>query len=138
MNVREFNVEADYPMLAAWWKAHGWPALPAAILPKLGIVVEHCGAPVCAGFLYMDNSTGVSFLEWLTTPPDAPVKLVPTGIRVLCDFMEERARAMNYGIMLTTCRQPALARIYEKNGFAKTDEAVIHLVKVIELNPPEN
>ena len=137
MNVREFNAEADYSMLAAWWKAHGWPALPVAILPRLGIVVEHCGVPICAGFLYMDNSVGVSMLEWTTTNPDAPLKAIPTAIRVLTDFMAERAQEMNYGLMLTTCRQPALARIYEKNGFERTDEAVIHLVRVIKLNPPE-
>lgn len=134
MYLREFNADADYPMLAAWWKAHGFPALPAAILPKLGLVVEHDGKPVVAAFLYMDNSVGVCMMEWLTTAPDAPLKVIPTAIRALVDVMGQRAREMNYGVMLTTCRQAALARVFEKNGFEKTDESVIHLIKVLGLN----
>jgi GNAT superfamily N-acetyltransferase len=134
MNLREYIPE-DHPMLTAWWKAHGFPVLPAAILPKLGIVAEHDGVPVCAAFLYMDNSVGVCMLEWLTTNPQAPGKHVPGAIRALVGFMAERAGAMNYGVMLTTCRQEALARVYEKNGFTRTDDSVIHLLKVIPLNP---
>jgi len=131
MNIREFNAEADYPMLAGWWRMHEWPALPAAILPKLGIVVEHAGEPVCAAFLYMDNSVGVCMMEWLTTNPEAPLKQIPTAIRVLIDFLGQRASEMGYGIMLTTCRQAALARVFQKNGFEQTDDSVIHLVKML-------
>lgn len=135
MNLREINVVADYPTLCKWWEGHGWPTLPAAILPKLGIMVEHDGLPVCAAFLYMDNSVGVCMMEWLTTNPEAPLKAIPTAIRILIDFMADRAKDMNYGVMLTTCRQPALARVYEKNGFERTDDAVIHLIKIIPLAP---
>lgn len=133
MNLREYTPE-DHPMLTAWWKAHGFPQLPAQILPRMGYLVEHDGAPVVAGWLYMDNSVGVSMLEWVTTNPEAPVKVIPTAIRVLCDFMWERANAMDYGVMLTTCRQPALARVFEKNGFQRTDDSVIHLLRT---RPPQ-
>lgn len=133
MNLREYTPD-DHPTLTAWWKAHGFPQLPPAILPKLGIIVEHDCAPVVAAWLYMDNSVGVCMLEWLTTNPDAPLKVIPTAIRVLVDFMWERANAMDYGVMLTTCRQPALARVYEKNGFLRTDDSVIHLLKT---RPPQ-
>lgn len=133
MYLREFTT-ADYPMLCEWWKAHGFPALPLAILPRLGLVVEHESKPVVAAFLYMDNSVGVSMMEWLTTAPDAPMKVLPSAIRAICDVMKQRAREMNYGVMLTTCRQPALARVYEKNGFERTDDSVIHLIAVLGLD----
>jgi len=133
MNLREYTPE-DHPMLTTWWKAHGFPQLPQAILPKFGLIAEHEGKAVVAAWLYMDNSVGVCMLEWLTTNPETPAKFVPTAIRVLVDFMWERANAMDYGVMLTTCRQPALARIYEKNGFQRTDDGVIHLLRC---RPPQ-
>jgi N-acetylglutamate synthase-like GNAT family acetyltransferase len=135
MYLREFIAETDYPILVEWWKGHGFPVLPVAVLPKLGLVVEHDTKPIACAFLYMDNSVGVCMLEWLTTAPEAAPKAIPSAIRAIVEVMAQRAKEMNYGVMLTTCRQPALARVFEKNGFEKTDEAVIHLLKLIELQP---
>jgi hypothetical protein len=130
MNVREYTPK-DYEMLAAWWQAHEWPAVPAVILPKLGIVVEHDGAAICAGFLYMDNSVGVSMLEWVVANPEASSKRVFAGITMLVDFMSKRAVEMDYGVMLTSCRNQALAKLYRRTGFEVTDDSVVHLVKIL-------
>lgn len=118
-------------MLMRWWKAHGWPGVSKAILPKLGLIIENQGKPVVAGFLYMDNSVGVAFLEWVVGAPDATGKEIVLGIGVLVDFMGQRAKELNYGILITACRQEALVRLYEKNGFEKTDEGLTHLIKLL-------
>jgi len=36
---------------------------------------------------------------------------------------------MNYTVMLTTCKQESLAKVYEKSGFLQTDSEMIHLVQ---------
>jgi hypothetical protein len=130
MFIREYRSE-DHAMLMRWWKAHGWPGVSKAILPKLGLIIENNGKPVVAGFLYMDNSVGVAFLEWVVGSPDASGKEIVVGIGVLVDFMGKRAKQLDYGILITACRQEALVRLYEKNGFQKTDEGLTHLIKLL-------
>lgn len=119
--------EEDYPMLSEWWNGHGFTAVAQKILPPLGVV---CGESA-AGWLYMDNGgTGVAMMEWLVTNPKiGPIK----AARGLCDvvgFLKSEARRMNYGVILTTCRQDSLARMLERNGFQRTDENMIHLLGV--------
>lgn len=128
--LREYTPE-DYPVLAEWWKLHGWAAIPANILPKLGAVAVKGDVPLCAAFLYMDNSVGVCWLEWLVSNPKASPFEVMKGVRELMGFLEAQASVLGYGVMLTTCRQASLVRLYESAGFAKTDEGVTHLLKII-------
>jgi hypothetical protein len=129
MTLREINLDVDHPVLAVWWEAHKWPVVPRSVLPKLGVVTLDGDLRVAAAFLYMDNSVGVCWLEWLVTNPDATGRQSLAGIAAVTEFLAERALEMNYGVMFTTCRQPALARIYERHGFGRTDEGVIHLVR---------
>jgi len=66
MQLKEFTAD-DYETCAQWWSGHGWEPVPAVVLPKLGMMVVDDEAPICAAWLYMDNSVGVSMLEWLVT-----------------------------------------------------------------------
>jgi hypothetical protein len=129
--------DSDYPVMAAWWVAHGWQAVDKAILPKLGLVVcmqeVDCDTPIVAGWLYMDNSVGVSWMEWVVSNPNATAMQVYRGMGILIDSMRDLAKSNNYGVMLTCCRQPSLVRLYEKNGFMKTDSDVIHLISTTGL-----
>jgi len=128
-SIREINLDVDHPVLSVWWEAHGWPVVPRAILPKLGVMAMAGDLRVAAGFLYMDNSVGVSMLEWLVTNPDATGRQSLAAIGAVIGFLSERALEMDYGVMLTSCRQQGLARIFEHHGFAKTDEGIIHMVR---------
>jgi len=131
LQLREFQPD-DYPIVAGWWSAYGWSAVPYAILPKLGVVGTLGHEPAAAGWLYMDNSVGVCMLEWLVTNPYCTGKESLRVINAITEHMKSVALSMNYGVMLTTCRQPSLARVHERNGFIKTDEGMIHLVRILE------
>jgi hypothetical protein len=124
-----FDPDADYPTVQQWWIDHGWNAVPLAVLPKLGVMAEMDGTPVAAGWLYMDNSIGVSMLEWMVANPDAKPKAVYKSIKTIVEFLKTRAKDMGYSVMLTTCKQESLARVYEKTGFQRTDSEMIHLVQ---------
>lgn len=126
-----FNAEADYPMVSEWWIAHGWNAVPVGVLPKLGIIAEMDGGPVAAGWLYMDNSIGVSMLEWMVSNPEAKPKSVYRSIKAIAEFLKGQAKEFGYSVMLTTCKQESLARVYEKAGFQRTDTEMIHLVQTL-------
>lgn len=130
MYLREYQPK-DHAMLTRWWRAHGWPGVSKALLPKLGLILENNGKPIVAGFIYMDNSVGVAFLEWVVGSPDATGKEIVGGIGHLIDFAGQRVKQMGYGVLITATNKEALIRLYEKNGFQKTDEGLTHLVKVI-------
>jgi len=126
--------EDDYQMVSDWWGKHNWACVPPEILPKIGGVIyeKETGLNLTAAWLYMDNSTTVSWMEWFVSNPEATGFQVIKAHKLLLDFLERCAMDNDYGIMLTTCRQPSLSRLYEKNGFVKTDESVIHLLKVLK------
>lgn len=124
---------ADEPLHATfteWWKAHGWPGVALAILPKCGVLVEtEDGMMLAAGWLYMDNSgVGVSMMEWAVTNPKATPKQAYMAIAMLVQSVREVARALDYGVVMTTAKQHALSRCYEKNGFNVTDREMTHLI----------
>lgn len=130
--IREFDRERDYGRVCGWWKGHGWDAVPLAALPKLGAFAHRDGRDTAAAWLYMDNSVGVCMLEWLVTDPEAKPRDALRAINRITDFFTHSALAMDYGVMLATCRQASLAKVHGKNGFHKTDEGMIHLIKFLK------
>lgn len=131
--LRTIDLEKDYDMLVAWWKGHGWTALPKAALNTLGVICAVDGVDTCAAFLLMSNSTGVAMLEWLVTNPEANVRAAYLAIPTVTAFIEGEAARNNYGVLLTACRQPSLVRMYERSGFQVTDTGVTHMIKILPL-----
>ena len=117
----------DYPMLQSWWEGHGWPAVPQRVLPPLGLIY----ADTAAGWLYMDNGgTGVAMMEWLVTNPEARPLESARALANVIELLKAEAKRMEYAFILSTCRQPALARLLNRAGFATTDTEMIHLLGV--------
>ncbi len=75
MTVRPYEPDEDHVTASEWWKGHGFSPVQAALLPKLGMVVEQDRTPVAMAWLYLDNSTGVSMLEWILTNPANKAKV---------------------------------------------------------------
>jgi hypothetical protein len=126
--LRVFDPEADYETVASWWRAHEWNPVPVQVLPKLGIVAERDGVSIAAGWLYMDNSVGVGWLEWLVASPEATPRQVFQSISAVIGFIKSRAAQLGYHTLMTTCRQQSLGRLLERNGFQKTDASVSHYI----------
>ena len=101
------------------------------MLPKLGVIMSNENHDICAGWVYMDNSVGVCMLEWIVTNPEATNMESYRAIKEMVEFLSERVREMDYGVMITTCAQESLARFHEKVGFKRTDSNMIHLVKFL-------
>lgn len=119
----------DYPMLETWWVGHGWPAVPQRVLPPLGVIYKD----TAAGWLYMDNGgTGVAMMEWLVTNPKASPIAAAKAIHSVVDILKSEAKRMDYPIILTTCKQPALSRLLQREGFQETDTGMTHLLGVFK------
>lgn len=129
MKTRLIELEKDHPVAMEWWKAHGWPGVPVVILPKCGIMVESDeGKPMACAWMYMDNSVGVGMMEWTVTNPTNTPKQSYAAITFLIKAIRELALSFDYGVLLTSVKQEALARIYERNGFKASDEGMKHMV----------
>ena len=116
----------DYPMLESWWRGHGWSPVPLRILPPLGVIFDDCAA----GWAYMDNGgTGVAWMEFLVTDPKARLKAA-RALKHVIGFLTSELKRMDYTVVWSTCKQPALARLVERSGFDKSDEGMFHLIRI--------
>lgn len=141
MKSRLIDTDTDYPVISRWWEGHGFPVIPAAFLPKLGVVIECDEGPICAGWIYMDTSSPVTWLEWVVTNPRNRPTLSLVALKALIGAAKEAVMAVRSDLpgsaaMLFTCRQPALARLFEKEGFERTDSEVMHMLSIIEKPQP--
>lgn len=127
MKVRPYQA-SDYPLASEWWKAHGWGSVPECFLPVVGIVVEINDTPAAMAWIKQENSTPIAMMEWLVTNPDNHPKNSLRAIREVTESVKACAKAMGRTTLFTYCKQPSLARAYEKAGFLQTDSAMIHLV----------
>jgi hypothetical protein len=130
MKARPYTPD-DYTVISEWWPAHGWPKIDSWMLPASGVVIEDDkGTPLAASWLYMSNSNGVSMMEWTVTNPKNGALTSFRALGHLLEAIKAMAVANDYGVMLTTSKNPALIRLYEKHGFTKTDEGVTHLLAI--------
>lgn len=115
----------DYPGLSAWWDGHGWPPVPQRVLPPFGVIYDD----LAAGWAYMDNGgVGVAMIEWLVTNPKAAPLSAARALIEVIKFLKSELRRMDYGIVMTTCKQESLARLLERHGFMRSDSGMIHLI----------
>jgi hypothetical protein len=128
-SIQIFAPETHYPIVKEWWITHGWDPVPEIVLPKLGVIAfNKKEEPITAAWIYMDNSVGVSMLEWIVTNPANSPKDSLRGIKTVTIFLKDRAKEMGYQIMLATCRQKSLLKVLERTGFQQTDENIYHAI----------
>lgn len=142
MKTRLIDLDTDYADVAKWWESHGIKVIPSGFLPKVGVMVESDeGVKLCAGWIYMDNSSPVCWFEWVTTNPKNRPTLSLVALKVAIGAAKAavlgiREEATGAAAIMFTCRQPSLARLFEKEGFERTDEGVTHMLCVVENKEP--
>lgn len=76
----------------------------------------------------MDNSVGVSMLEWVVTNPENTPRQSLASVKFLVGAIRELAADNGYGVTLTSAKQEALIRLYKREGFEETDSGMTHLL----------
>lgn len=124
MQIRSYEAEADYSLIAGWYRGHGKAPVPPWVLPRLGIVIFETDGEVArdlaALWLYMDNSCGVCFAEKMVTAPGLGLGVARRALEHGLRFLRREAVRMNYGVMVIHA-YPATARYLKKLGFAECD-----------------
>lgn len=127
--LREYTAE-DYEMVKSWWEAHGGDIPPA--LPLLGVVVMHKGEPVCAEWLFMDNSIGACMPAFFVSNPEAKGYKLMSAFKFMQGGLEAIASEHDYNLMITTSEKPFLIKMFQRCGFKIGMRGAVQLWKWVK------
>lgn len=127
MGIRPYRA-GDYATASAWWRGHGWEPVPEQFLPVLGVVVLVDDVPAAMAWLKQENSTPIGMMEWLVTNPDNAPRDSVRAHKQAVEAIKDVCKATGRTTLFTFCKQPSLARAYERCGFTRSDDGMIHLV----------
>ena len=104
-SIRKLKTSDYNDVLVGWWKDWGWQAPAQDFLPENGeggLMVLDKGTPVCAGFLYITNSS-VAWVEWIVS--DRNIK-------------ENRDEALNYLLetLIGYCEELGVEYLFSNNN----------------------
>lgn len=125
--------EADYGLMAGWWRVRAREAPPRNILPRLGVIASYgTGKPVAAAFAYLDaGGSGAAWLGWMITDPAAPKATAGRAMVHALDFLEKECRRLGYWLGWATVNDASFIRFLERRGYTRTDEGLCHLFKTL-------
>lgn len=130
-SVREYT-KGDAAMIAAWHRGHGGGAgpFPFALLPPVGIVIEHEEAPVAACWLYMAVGVGLCWLELPVSRPGLPLREAREAFRLGIAALEQIAQTHDYRVMMAHTTL-SIARALRGFGFQPESGTKITLHKIL-------
>jgi hypothetical protein len=128
MNCIMFQNDEHYEEICSWWAFYGWPKIEKKALSTFGMVMEHEGQKLCAGWLYMTNSA-FYLLEWLVTNPHAPLKIRVQGLEYLIERLVKEGEGFGGKLAFTSVKSRGLTRMLKKRGFQISDTEMTNMVR---------
>ena len=125
--------EKDYETLSAWWKAWQWPVIARDMLPDNGtggIMIEHEGENIVAGFLYWSNSKMV-WLDWIISNPKINKNIRQEAIKKLILTAELMTKKAGSKFMMSISRSKSLLKIHKELGWTIDPDPSHEMIKVI-------
>ena len=118
-----------YSELHSWWNTRDdWVALPEDVLPETGFVVIDDGILLAAGFVYRDATSILGMMEWIVSNPKNTARTTMKSLLLLVKHIAKYADENNIKLY-TSLKNTGLERIYKQNGFIKTDQNMISMVR---------
>ena len=133
-NVRVLNEEDYDTILLDWWKSWDWDAPQKDFLPdngKGGIMILDGDTPICAGFMYVTNSS-VSWIDWIIsskTYRKSPQRA--DAISLLIDTLTNLAKKNGSKYCYALLKHKGLIETYKKLGYISGDSYTQEMIKKI-------
>ena len=133
-NVRVLNEEDYDTILLNWWKSWDWDAPQKDFLPdngKGGIMILDGDTPICAGFIYVTNSS-VSWIDWIIsskTYRKSPQRA--DAISLLIDTLTNLAEKNGSKYCYALLKHKGLIETYKKLGYISGDSYTQEMIKKI-------
>lgn len=134
LTIRQLN-ETDYDdILLKWWNDWGWKAPSKNFLPDNGVgglIVYDEQEPICAGFIYMTNSS-VAWIDWIISSKEYRKKphrkeALKALIQALTDVSKDAGSGYGYALI----KNKSLIELYENLGYIKGDSYTSEMIKIL-------
>ena len=135
----EFNInqlkDTDYEdVLLGWWSDWGWKAPDKDFLPengKGGIMICDGDTPICAGFLYMTNSS-VAWVDWIISSKTYRKKPHrKKALELLIDTLTNIARNSGNKYTYALIKNKSLIDTYKNIGYVQGDSYTSEMIKAL-------
>lgn len=126
-------LEQDYGMLEKWWLGWGWPVVSKDILPDNGtggVMIEHEGKPIVAGFIYWSNS-GMCWFDWVISDPKGNKRARPFAVKFLIETVEKMVKDAGKKCIMSISRSNSLLKIHKKLGWVIDEKPSHEIIKRI-------
>tara|TARA_R110001606_G_scaffold204375_1_gene352345 strand:+ start:38 stop:445 length:408 start_codon:yes stop_codon:yes gene_type:complete len=126
-------LEQDYSMLEKWWLGWGWPVVSKEILPDNGtggVMIEHEGKPIVAGFIYWSNS-GMCWFDWVISDPKGNKRARPFAVKFLIETVEKMVKDAGKKCIMSISRSNSLLKIHKKLGWTIDKTSSHEMIKRI-------
>lgn len=112
--------ESDYEQLCDWWTKWRWTPPTRALLPEngtFGIMISVDGINVCAGFLYLTNSS-FGIVEYIVSNFDFKDReLRKEAIKMLIESLNDVAYLEGVDLIFTSVKDPNLIKSNKECGY---------------------
>lgn len=127
--------EEDYDnILIEWWKDWGWEPVQKDFLPQNGaggLIVYDDDVPVCAGFIYLTNSS-VAWVDWIIsskTYRKKPERSI--ALRILIMELTSVCKKVGVKYVYALIKHRGLISAYESLGYVKGDKYTQEMIKAL-------
>ena len=122
MIVREWKNE-EIALVMQWFVQWGFHPLPESSLPRLRLMVEYDGAPLCACCVY-ETDSDLAWIEWVVSDKNKSGIIRRIGVRALVAEAKKAAAERGFRVGVGLTPNTALQRVYEEEGFVVGDRAM--------------
>ena len=127
--------ENDYDnILTKWWRDWAWTAPAKDFLPDNGtggMIVYDGDTPVCAGFIYVTNSS-VSWVDWIISNKEYTNKEGrKLALRMLIESLTNICTSSGSKYIYALIKNQHLTKVYEDLGYIKGDSYTSEMIKII-------
>jgi hypothetical protein len=127
-----WNPPEDYEMALEWAAGHGNGFTPLRWLPANGFVVLRDDEPILMFWMYFDNSSPVTFVEWVVSRPGLKASETRAALVYAMDEIIPQMMMMGGAEVVSTRSPKAFVRDMVKNGWSIHDKELCSMVYVLQ------
>ena len=120
---RNFDKEKHYDLMKSWYVARGLEAPAPENLSPVGCLVETCGKPIAAGFIY-ENNTPNPVISNLISDSSVERQTRSNAVDFLIINLYKACEYRGYKSVLCSSNFEPAKKHFEKLGFEKVEENV--------------
>ena len=115
-------------MLSQWWKGHDFPvAVDIGALPLTGLIIEEGDVALCAGWLYLSNSS-IAWIGFVVGNPEIKAKSMYIAIKELMSGLVELAHESGFSIIYANFNKKGLLKPLADIGFLEAGKDYTEMI----------